>query len=342
MSIPHALVLFARSQMRHKQLINTGFQICMVTLLAWVLYSEIKSRDNLIAMWQIFIQQLYQAPVGYLLLTLLLLPLNWLIEAIKWRHFMLRYESISLYRAFKAVLAGICFALITPNRIGELGGRLLFVDRANQWHSMLANVLGSIAQYLVSLLAGVLGAFYLGPQLFPQHQIWWNWAMLGALIGILVIYLIFFNSPALAPFFKSLAKAKYLHFLHPKLDLLEQLDRKDLYFTFGWSLLRYLIYSSQYYCVLCFFGINPGFTVAYAGIFLIFLLQTVLPLPALASLLARGNLAIFVWGHFGADAISALAATFLLWIINLILPALIGTLSLFSVHITKTIGYDAE
>lgn len=342
MSIPHALVLFVRSKKRYKRLINTGFQICMVLLLAWVLYAEIKSRDNLIAIWQVFLQQLYQAPLWYLLFTLLLLPLNWLIEAIKWRYFMVRYEPISLYRAFTAVLAGICFALITPNRIGELGGRLLFVNRANQWHSMLANVLGSIAQYLVSLLAGVLGGLYLSRQLFTTLPDWWNWAMTGAILALFFTYLAFFNSPALVPFLKHLTRAHYLQFLHPKIDLLEHLNRKDLLFTYRWSVLRYLTYSTQYYCILCFFGIDPGIFIAFSGIFLIFMMQTILPLPALASLMARGNLAIFVWTQFGANEISALAATFLLWIINLILPALIGTFSLFSVHITKTIGYDTE
>ncbi len=326
----------------HRRFINRAFQILVIGILSWVLYAELHARTNLSALWQVFVQQLYQASPVYLLLTLLLLPLNWLIEAIKWRYYMLRYEPISLVHAFKAVLAGICFALITPNRIGEIGGRMLFVRRSNQWHAVLANVVGSIAQYLVNLLAGVAGGLYLARVLIPVLPVWWHWALVGALAGLLVCYVVYFNGPAFVPRLKRLSKAPYLQFLHPKIELLEHLSRKDLLYTYGWSAARYITYSTQYYFLLCFFKINPAFFTAYAGIFLIFFLQTILPLPTLASLLIRGNLAVFVWGHFGANEISALAATFLLWIINLILPALIGTFSLFSVHITKTIGYDTE
>ena len=80
----------------------------------------------------------------------------------------------------------------------------------------------------------------------------------------------------------------------------------------------------------------------YAGIATIYLLQTIVPLPAIAGLLVRGSLAVFVWSSFGANEISSLAASFVLWIINLILPALIGTFSLFSVNITKSLGYDDD
>jgi hypothetical protein len=66
------------------------------------------------------------------------------------------------------------------------------------------------------------------------------------------------------------------------------------------------------------------------------------PLPAVAGLLVRGSLAVFVWSHFGANDLSSLAATFVLWIINLILPALIGTFSLASVNITKSLGYEDD
>jgi hypothetical protein len=59
-------------------------------------------------------------------------------------------------------------------------------------------------------------------------------------------------------------------------------------------------------------------------------------------LVARGNLAVQAWAFFGANEISSLAATFTLWIINLILPALIGTFSLFYVNIAKLPAHEDD
>ncbi|MCB0576837.1 MAG: hypothetical protein KDC61_19920, partial [Saprospiraceae bacterium] len=72
-------------------------------------------------------------------------------------------------------------------------------------------------------------------------------------------------------------------------------SRRDLLRVLFWSALRYGVYSAQYFMLLQFFGIKTGVFAGFAGIATIFLLQTVVPLPAFAGLLVRGNLAIFVW-----------------------------------------------
>lgn len=342
MALSHALKHLSGRQKQSLRILNLSFQIGLVCVLTWVLYAELYERDNLAVIWAEFLNALAAAPTLYLWTTLALLPFNWLMEAIKWRYFMKRYQPITLGRALKAVFAGVFFALVTPNRIGELGGRLLFVKRINLINSMLANVLGSVAQYLVSLLAGLVGAWVLADRLFVISPGWKLWLFGMATLGLALIYFLFFNSRIFLPFIDWICSNKYLKPLRQKLGLLDGLSLRDLVYLYAWSLCRYAIYATQYYCMLCFMGIQPGILNAYCGIFFIFFIQTILPIPAVAGLLARGNLAVWVWGIFGANEISALAATFTLWIINLILPALIGTFLLFSVHITKTIGYEAE
>src|SRR5882672_7911549 len=58
--------------------------------------------------------------------------LNWGIEARKWQLLMRPLEKISLARSFKAILAGLALALNTPNRIGEYGGRILYVHEGHR------------------------------------------------------------------------------------------------------------------------------------------------------------------------------------------------------------------
>lgn len=302
---------------------------------------ELSKRDQLPALVSRFLEQTGQAGLWWLPGVLLLLPLNWLIEAFKWHYFIRRYEPVSLMRAYAAVLVGVTFSLLTPNRIGEFGGRLLYVRRINHWRSIASNAVGGVAQYLVLLAGGIVGAIYLAPNLWPGlpevERI-----LAGAVVVVAVLYVFYFNPLFVLPVLKRLTQVKWLGFIKPAIEMLEGLRPRDMAVIWLWSALRCLVYVTQYYLMLRFFGIEIGVSSAFSGIFLIFMLQTILPVPALAGLLLRGNLAVWLWSHFGAAEISSLAATFSLWIINLILPALVGTFLMLNVNISKTLGYEQE
>lgn len=323
------------------RLINRIFQLGVTLLLLVVLYLELSKRDQLPVLFARFLNQLGDSNLVWLFATFVLLPFNWLMEAFKWRYFMQRYEVVSLGKAFAAVMVGVTFSLITPNRIGEFGGRLLFVQRVHQWKSISSNAVGGVAQYLVLLTGGVLGGGWLVTQLWTP-QFWWPWLEVFIVIGLGLFYYFYFHPGRVLPILKRLTQVKWFASAASGLQLVEQLRTPDLWIILLWSGIRYLIYSTQYYFMLRFFGIETSVLVAFSGISFIFMIQTVLPVPAFAGLLLRGNLAVFVWTHFGAQEISSLAATFLLWIINLIFPALIGTFLMFNVNISKTLGYEEE
>jgi hypothetical protein len=79
--------------------------------------------------------------------------------------------------------------------------------------------------------------------------------------------------------------------------------------------------------LLYFFGFEAPVGSAILAILIIYLLQTGIPLPPSTGLLARGNIALFIFGFLGAmetNATAVLAATFSLWIINVVLPAVLG------------------
>jgi len=93
---------------------------------------------------------------------------------------------------------------------------------------------------------------------------------------------------------------------------------------FGFAWLRYGLYSIQYYAILRFYGIDLPLDAALAGVGSIYLLQTAIPLPPVLALLARGEIALLIWGIWGANALSILAASYTLFVLNLAFPALLG------------------
>jgi hypothetical protein len=319
--------------------LNRTFRVAVVCLLLGALYYELNAGKNTEILWTTFLLHLQTADWRWLLAACFLMPVNWLAETAKWRLFVHQLQPISWYHALAAILSGVSFGIFTPNRLGEFGGRLLFVDRKNHWNALLANLAGSLAQLMALLSAGIAGAWYFMTQ-FGYLTSWTTPLACLAILGTGLLFTAFFCIKSTLRVVRKIPGTQWLSRRIPNLQILEQANRADLAKLLAWSGLRYLVYSTQYYCLLRFFDINPGLLTAYAGIALIFLLQTALPLPAIAGLMVRGNLAVFVWSHTGANEISSLATTFFLWIINLILPALLGTFSIFHVSITKTIGYE--
>ena len=109
-----------------------------------------------------------------------------------------------------------------------------------------------------------------------------------------------------------------------------------------WSLLRYSIYTVQYLFILRFYQVNIDIKDSLSAICAIFLLQTGVPLPPVIGLVARGNVAIQIWGLFHADPLSVLASTFTLWVINLILPSLMGVILILNTNLARSLGYEKK
>ena len=90
-------------------------------------------------------------------LAVVLMPVCWLFEAAKWRMLMGPVLKMNLREALRAVLGGISISLFTPNRIGEYGGRVLFVPSKYNWWAVIATLVGSFAQNLVNIAIGLAG-----------------------------------------------------------------------------------------------------------------------------------------------------------------------------------------
>ncbi len=314
----------------------------MLLLMAVLIYFELRAKDNLPEIWAAFRQQLSGSNVIWLLLALLLMPFNWLAETQKWRPFLIRYEPMSRWKALQAVCAGVAVSLFTPNRVGEYGGRIFFVRPENQWKAVLVNLIGNFAQFMVLLSLGTAGTVWLIGRYGNLSPGFVEAIAMVALIGLGLMLLVYLNIQLVIPIARKIPVLHYIKRFVKDLRLLEQFTRVELLYILRWASIRYGIYATQYFYLLKFFGIKISLIEAYSGISAIFLFQTTVPLPPVIGLVARGNMAIQVWSQMGANEISSLAATFSLWIINLIFPALVGTFSLLYVNIAKTFVYENE
>ena len=326
---------------QNKQL-NLLIKLLVVVLLCWVIYRQVFAKENASEIWDTFLTQLNSDNIHWLILTILFIPLNWAFETFKWQALIKNFENLSFWKCYQAILAGITLSLFTPNRIGEYGGRILLVKPENNWKGVIATLVGSFSQLLVLMSFGILGSLYFMHHFFELA----SWVLgsllfLGLLLSGLMLFC-FYNIDLIVPIAKRIPYAHKLKRFVKHVKVLKNYSSKTLSTTLSFAFARYITYSLQYFFMLQFFGIKVSIINGIAGIATIFLFQTSIPLPPLMGLFVRGKIALDIWGIFSKNELGILASTFSLWILNLIVPALIGMVFIIKINVVQSLGIEGD
>ena len=265
----------------------------------------------------------------YLAIALVLMPLNWLIEIIRWQQISLVYNPISLKIASSHILAGNAISLFMPNRSGDYLGKLLLVEPAIQRQTILASFISTISSWLAILLLGLIGFACIVNQ-YPQklfvEPLLQTFTLSLIALFFIVSLTVYFQIPKLWYLIKKLKLTlkfkKYFMFT-------KKYTPRNLLKLLILAILRVLIYSIQYIVIAYYFGISENFFNALAIVCAIFLLQTGIPMPPMIAFVSRGSIALLVWGLAGHSPTAILASTFSLWILNVLVPGIIGIIGLF-------------
>jgi uncharacterized membrane protein YbhN (UPF0104 family) len=284
--------------------------------------------DTFKSAWSIQNESIY-----VLFSALVLVIINWGIEALKWYIFIQKVERISYGKAYMATLTGLTFSLFTPNRSGEFAGKLLFVRARNRVLSVLISVICSMGQLAVTLMLGTLSlmAFI---QLYHPEKLdsvvrWLFFSVSG--ISIFVVLMAYINFGFVARFIKPFER-KWKK-LKSVVNLLNQLYTYEYLKVLFLSTLRFSIYCFQYYLLLLFFGVTLSADIAVLLIPLNFLGITLIPSIAFAEIGIRELVALTFIGSLGYSEPGIVAATFALWLINVAVPALFGAVFIWQTRI---------
>jgi hypothetical protein len=270
----------------------------------------------------------------------MLMFLNWGIEARKWQLLIKPLERMSWWRAFKATLTGVAFAVNTPNRIGEYGGRILYLHEQNRIRAISLTLVGSMGQFLVTILCGCGGLFFLlnipgseTPVVKLQPHLFWIRILLYlvatfSLLGLLIYF-------RLGWLITLLDKVPPLSKIVSHIAVLEDLRISILLRILSLSFFRYLVFITQYILMIMLMQVSVTVWQAFWLISVIFLVLAVVPTIALAEVGIRGKVSMEVFGLYSINNIGIIAASFGIWAINLAIPALIGSLLILRIKIFK-------
>lgn len=260
-----------------------------------------------------------------LIIVFTMMFLNWGIETFKWKVLIDRVQYFSFINAFKAVFSGITIGIFTPNRIGEIGGRTMFLDKGKRTYGALATGTGSFAQFITTIATGIFG-FVMFLFLFPDkiriNPVFNYTSAYALLIFVIILIWSYFNIKKLK---SILLKLSFFKTRNNQLEYLSEIKSRSLIKILLLSLARYIVFITQFFLLLRFFDIHLTLPEGYISISLIYLFATLIPTTTLAELGIRGSLAIFFIGLFSVNILDVVFSTITLWLINLAIPFIIGS-----------------
>ena len=304
----------------------------LLVLLTGAIVQELRSQQDLPHLLDGLRNALSGAATGkglvWLTALLLLMPLNWLLEAYKWKTAIGTLQPVSLFTAFKATLSGVSFSVSLPNRVGEYLGRMLYLDEGNRLKAIPVTVIASLSQLLLTLVAGVFSVIYLFPALSKPGLFTVTYLVLftgAAIAGLILLLMLYFKVGGLSSRLLNMFNVKWLHYW---VEGLSYFDNQRLRRMLWLSAIRFGIFLLQYGCAFAIFNVSLTPITLVATVSLCFLLMSVVPNFAIAELGIRGMLMVWVIGIYSTNKAGILLATLSIWLVNLILPAAVGALLL--------------
>jgi hypothetical protein len=300
--------------------------------MAYALYNQLRRQEDLQEiLHQMFLE--WDARRIYLLVSVVfLMVINWTIEAQKWRYLLLGTERFSLWTSLQSVLTGLSVSVITPNRIGEYMGRILFLRNVHKLQGITVTIVGSFAQLIVTGFLGLIGLIYYINQVKSTQ--WIYWLLAGSLVLCIVLGYFYFNLPT---FVEKLSTIPFLRKVKTYLLIVRRFHASQLLRILFLSFLRYGIYTTQFVLLLKLLWVEVPLLDMVLTIWLIFWAMAIVPTIAIAEIGIRGETALYFLAPLSQNHVGIVTATILLWLINLIIPALFGCLFVFRMKI-----YDDE
>lgn len=310
----------------YKKILANLIKIVAVIFAFWFIYSKITRHDDL----KKFVALINKIPPIQIWLVMggvsLLMLLNWGLEAIKWQRLIKRIEPLSLWRAIESVFCGLTWAVFTPNRIGEYGGRVFFLSPKRRIVGIVAMTVGNMGQLVLTNIFGALAGCIFVYRFVPIEPI-----LLLAVCGLALVFILFFlvfyfnikwlNSLLLSISFTRRYKKFY--------SILARYKKKELFKILLLCLARYAVFTSQYLVV--FLWLIPDIKVLDMLMFvpILFFVQSSLPSLDLLDIGVRSATGLFFFKYVTTQNTAVVACIASIWLINIIIPAILGSYFVF-------------
>lgn len=265
-----------------------------------------------------------------LLLVLVIMLLQWLLEAKKWQVFLRPGHLIKLPEAFRMILSGIALSIATPNRMGEFAGRVMHLPSGQRLQGTAFTVIGNFAQLIVTCIAGSIALCmeWQDQHLYPNSmsiqavQSLLLWATPLTLVFFMLLY---FKSGLV---FNWIFSLRMLRKFRDQLGTLASIPNNVLLKVLLLSSLRFVFFILQYWLLFTLTNTGIGFRDTFAATSIMLLWLAIVPTFSMLELGLRWEFALLLMGSLTNNALGIAVSVTAVWLINLMLPATVGAIGL--------------
>ena len=224
--------------MKSKKTIGFLIKIGVVFIALFYLYQQLISKGSIENFNLDHIVLQLKANYLLIILVIIMMFMNWFLEALKWRFLISKIEKISILRSIQAIFSGITVSSFTPNRVGEYGGRVFCLEKADRIQAVLITIIGSMAQLITTIVFGLVGILLL-PNLIPTFDVLLSEFIFAYPIMLFIVILL---NVILVTLFLN---ASVFSFLLSRFKLLSAFNKYNDVFSFYnfTELLEVLLYS---------------------------------------------------------------------------------------------------
>lgn len=320
---------------RYKIWINYILGPILFIVLSISIYYKVKNQTNLQETKDLLSSAVSGTNIFFIVCLFLLVFINWGFESAKWYVLVKRVQPVNFFTAYKAVLSGVSLSLFIPNGIGDYAGRLVYMEEGNRLKSVTLTLVGSMAQLIVTLSSGFAGLLYLSHTAWSRAMelqglsvFWVNGIIFMSGMGALLMLFIFFKLNWLTLMFEKIPFVYKYRFM---VENLETISKADLTRILSLAVARYIVFIVQYMIMLHIFSVQLNTADAISTIAVLFLVLAILPTIPVADLGMRGEAGLQLFGLLTTNNLGIIATTAGIWLINLILPAMAGSLFILGI-----------
>lgn len=310
-----------------KKIISVSLKAAVLIMAAWYIYHQFYKKNTDLKQFEALTSQINSTQVIITMgIVVALMVVNWVLEAFKWRYLTKTLVNITLWESIEAVFCGLTWAISTPNRVGEYGGRVMFLPNRKRIHGVFAMAVGAFGQIIMTNLLGLIAIIWFIYYFIPMNA----WLFCGVILLsalILAVLLIFFFH--IKWIVNLLDRIGFLKKYHKFFEIMGRYKTNELLTILGFSMARYITFTIQY-CIV-FHMLIPQF--AYFPmvmmLFVYFFITSAVPSLDLLDVGVRSFTASHLFAYVTDQKIAIIAGVSSIWLINLIIPAILGSLFVF-------------
>ena len=297
-----------------KQFLLVIIKLLIVTGALYYIYRQLQGDKSL--NWNVISSYL---SVQSILVLVGFSAANWILEILKWQNLVSYFKQITFLESAKQSLGSLTASILTPNRIGEYGAKMLYYPREKRKKIIFINFISNSTQMTVTCFFGVLG-FIISKNQFQISLVYYL-TIIVVLIGLILL----------------LRNIEIYGFSIQKLTTKLMKFPKNIMLTnFQLAILRYFVFSHQFYFLLALFNCEISYPLALSTIFIMYLLASIVPTIHLMDVVIKGSVAAYLFGQIGIESWKIIAITSLMWIFNLVLPVLAGSYFVMRFRLNET------